>query len=255
MRTVVMAVNVRIDLLWHEVGGGWPVVALRETCRVALDRTVPLWPYHGRRLAAGGCSDSILASVDRAVDMALAQLPRSISSRTRLTVEVDPVEGVSVLVQRRLSSLDAPRGVIGVPVTVPRLPDLPPGAAKPADRAFWDDAQRDAKAAGGNQAILVTPDGSVIDCATAAILVRAGDEVLTPPSPPAIASVALAWVLDASASFGVRIREAPFSIEFLRRADEVVYLNAYGGARADRRGGRSLACAIQAGLDRLWLAK
>jgi hypothetical protein len=67
--------------------------------------------------------------------------------------------------------------------------------------------------------------------------------------------VALAWVLESAARFGISIRRAPFTIASLEAAEEVVYLNAYGGARADRRGERSLACAIQAELDRLWLAK
>ncbi|MCL4078029.1 aminotransferase class IV [Coriobacteriia bacterium Es71-Z0120] len=247
--------NVRIDVPRDAVTGHWPTVALRETCRVALDRSVPLWPYHRRRLAAGGCSDPVLAAVESAAKSALAKLPDGISSRTRLTALVDPNAGVSVVVQRRLSSLDAPTGIVGVPVVVAEAPTLPRGAAKPADRTPWDDAQRAAVAAGGNQAILVTPDGSVIDGGTAAIIVRTGSVALAPLSPPATASVALAWALDHAARLGVSIRQAPLSLAQLEEADEVVYLNAFGGARADRRGERSLACAIQAELDRFWLPR
>ncbi|MDI6843044.1 MAG: aminotransferase class IV [Anaerosomatales bacterium] len=244
--------NVRVEASPCGASDGWPAVALRETCRVALDGTVPLWPFHRRRLVAGGVGRAALDAVDEAVRDALAQLPERISSRTRLTVEISAQTGVAVAVQRRLSSLDAPSGVVGVPVVVDALPKLPPGAAKPADRAYWDDAQRAAAAAGGNQAILVSADGRVIDGGTAAIVVRRGREALTPPSPPAVASVALAWLLERAADFGVAIRAEPFALSELEAADEVVYLNAYGGARADRCGTDALAQAIQAELDCLW---
>lgn len=244
--------NVRVQVLLEGFEAGLPAVALRETCRVALDRTVPLWPYHRRRLESGGCGGEALRIIDGAVRSALGELSTRIFTRTRLTVDVSAEAGVTVAVQRRLSSLDVPSGIRGVPVAVRESPTLPPGAAKPADRTLWDDAQRAAAAAGGSQAILVGPDGVVIDGATAAIIVRAGSEAVTPPAPPAVASVALAWALDHESDFGVRFRVAPVTLADLEAADEVVYLNAYGGARADGRGDSRLARAIQAELDRLW---
>lgn len=245
--------NLRFHVPLSAIGAGWPPVALRETCRVAYDRTVPLWRYHQRRLEAGGCGDGVLDAIEGAVGQALENLPRRIPSRTRLTVLVDPGKGVSVVVQRRLSSLDVPSGVVGVPVVVDRAPELPSGGAKPADRAFWDDAQRRAVAAGGHQAILVSSDGLVLDGGTATVLVRRGQTVLTPPSPPAIAGVARAWFIENAGSFGARVIEAGVGVSDLEEADEIVYLNAYGGARADARGASSLAHAIQRELDRLWL--
>lgn len=247
--------NVRVDLPLPALDAGWPPVALRETCRVAHDRTVPLWSYHGRRLKSGGCGAAVLEAVEGAVGQALERLPCRMPSRTRLTVLVDPSAGVSVVVQRRLSSLDVPSGVVGVPIVVDGAPELPPGGAKPADRAFWDDAQRRAVAAGGNQAILASPDGVVIDGGTATVLVRHGSTVLTPPSPPAIAGVARAWLIENADRFGVRVVQAAVRLADLDEADEVVYLNAYGGARADARGDTSLARAIQRELDRLWLPR
>lgn len=245
--------NVRVDLPLSAIDAGWPPIALRETCRVAHDRTVPLWAYHRRRLETGGCGAAVIEAVESAVGHALKRLPHRMPSRTRLTVLVDPSVGISVVVQRRLSSLDVPSGVVGVPVAVEGIPQLPPGGAKPADRAFWDDAQRRAAAAGGHQAILVTPDGLVLDGGTATVLARRSGTVLTPPCPPAIAGVARAWLIENADRFGVRVVEADVTLTDLEEADEVVYLNAYGGARADTRSDTCLARAIQRELDRLWL--
>lgn len=247
--------NVRVELPPSALDAGWPPIALRETCRVAHDRTVPLWPYHRRRLETGGCGAAVLDAVEGAVGQALERLPLRVPSRTRLTVLVDPEAGASVVVQRRLSSLDVPAGVAGVPVVVDRAPELPPGCAKPADRAFWDDAQRRAVAAGGNQAILVSIDGLVLDGGTATVLVRRGSTVHTPPSPPAVAGVARAWLIENQSHFGMRVVESDVTLANLEEADEIVYLNAFGGARADARGESSLALAIQRELDRLWLPR
>lgn len=245
--------DVQVDVPLSALDAGWPPVALRETCRVAHDRTVPLWSFHRRRLVSGGCGGAVLSAVERVVAEALELLPLRIPSRMRLTVLVDPQAGAFVTVQRRLSSLDVPSGLVGVPIVVCQEPVLPPGGAKPADRAFWDEAQRRALAAGGHQAILVTTDGRVLDGGTATVLVRRGSMVFTPPSPPAIAGVARMWLMENAAHFGVHVAERPLVRADLEAADEVVYLNAYGGARADARGDSSLARAIQRELDRLWL--
>ncbi len=99
----------------------------------------------------------------------------------------------------------------------------------------------------------MSPDALVLDGGTATVLVRRGETVLTPPSPPAIAGVARAWLIENAGCFGVTIVEAEVRLSDLEEADEVVYLNAYGGARADAQKDSSLARAIQRELDRLWL--
>ncbi|MCX8007305.1 MAG: aminotransferase class IV [Coriobacteriia bacterium] len=231
---------------------GWPPESLRETGRVARDRTVPLWPYHRRRLGLGGCGEAVLEAVDAAVADALARLPAHVPSRTRLTVVVSCDGGGAVRIERRLSSLDVPGGIVGVPVTVDAVPLLPPSAAKPADRSFWDDAQRAAVALGGHQAVLVSRDGEILDGSTATVVLRFGALALTPPSPPAIAGVGRAWLLDNAARLKIDVAVRRVTRADFEAADEIVYLNAYGGARADARKGSALAEAIQRNLDGLW---
>ena len=138
---------------------GAPAVALRETCRVMAGR-IPLWPYHRARLVAGGCRDAVLESVEEAAFAAAAEWNAAESPRVRLSLTVSPDGEVAVDARRRLSSLDVPGGPIAVRVDVSGPPVLPQGGAKPADRTWWDEAQRRAAFEGGHQAIVVAPDGA-----------------------------------------------------------------------------------------------
>jgi len=217
---------------------------LRETCRVARNRTVPLWALHVARLTAGGCTRNALERLDGAVAEAIAGYTGEMSSRIRLTVTVSDDDIVRATVERRLSSLDVVGGVRAVPVVVERLPELPPGAAKPADRGYWNAAQRAAKAADGDQAVLVDANGTVIDGGTASIFCRRGRELITPPAPPAVAGVARSWVLKNAAGFGYECRVAAFGLASIKDADEVFFTNAFGGLREMRGRGGAASTAI-----------
>lgn len=222
-------------------------IALRETCRVARNRTVPLWPLHFARLTMGGCTRHALDQLEVAVAEAIAGYTGELSSRIRLTVTVAGDDSVSVNVERRLSSLDVVGGPRAAPVVVECPPELPPGAAKPADRDYWNAAQRAARAAGGDQAILVDSNGTVIDGGTASIFCRRGRELITPPAPPAVAGVARAWVLENAVTFGYECRIAAFAFASIEEADEVFFTNAFGGLREMRgRGGAASEALGQA---------
>ncbi len=161
---------------------------------------VPLWPYHRERLKAGGCGATLLARIDERVGDAAAEWDSSPGSRSRLTVTVSPTGDVSVGVSQRLSSLDVPGGPVAIRVDVSGPPPLPPGAAKPADRAWWDEAQRYARSVGAHQAIQVGPDGLVVDGGTATVWIAEGGLISTPPAPPAVAGVARAFLLEQAAT-------------------------------------------------------
>lgn len=222
-------------------------IALRETCRVARNRTVPLWPLHLARLTAGGCPRNALERLEGTVAGAIAEYTGEMSSRVRLTVTVSGDDSFCATVERRLSSLDVVGGPRAVPVVMERLPELPPGAAKPADRGYWNAAQRVARAADGDQAILVDPDSAVIDGGTASIFCRHGRELVTPLAPPAVAGVARAWVLENAAGFGYECRVASFGVASIEEADEVFFTNAFGGLREMRgRGGAASEALGQA---------
>ena len=214
-----------------------PPVALRETCRVTQGR-VALWPWHRARLAAGGCSDVMLAHADELVSRAAAKWASAPTRRARLTLLASHDGTVAVDVAQRLSSLDVPGGVIAVRVDVSLVPALPPGPAKPADRSFYDVAHRTAYALRGHQGVLVTPDGRVIDGSTATVWIAESGALVTPPAPPAIPGVARAFVLASAQRAGLAVRVEPLSWMRFEAADEAFFTNAFGGvARVRGRGG------------------
>ncbi|MHB1341970.1 MAG: aminotransferase class IV [Coriobacteriia bacterium] len=231
---------------------GAPAVPLKETCRVASDRTVPLLSYHMRRLGQGGCSREVLERAEQAVQCALAGFEGQVTPRVRLTLLVLTDGSPYVTIERRLSSLDVPRGVRGVPVVMPNPPVLPSGAAKPVDRSYWDAAQTRARSLGGDQAIIMDEVGTIIDGGTATVMVRSGRTLVTAPSPHAIAGVGRAWVIDHAGELSVRMEIRPFILEEFDRAEEVIFINAFGGARAMRGKADTVARRIDARLKRMW---
>ena len=219
------------------LGDGVPDVALRETCRV-VDGAVPLLPRHLARLAAGGCGPTILARVRECIKDAINSqrlLPG------RLAVTVDPAGDVRAEPSNMPSSLDVADGVSIAPV-VSETPTLPRGAAKPAARAPWDRAQREAARQGADQALLVDTDGRVIDGVTASVWVRVGTRLLTPPAPPAVDGIARGVVFDHAAQCGYEAVECALSLGDLKTADEVFMSNALAGVVPVRgRSGRAVS--------------
>lgn len=230
---------------------GAPPAALRETCRVVGGR-LPLWPFHRARLAAGGCGTTLMQQVDEAVVEAAAPWDGEVSPRVRLSVTVSPDGGVAIDVRRTLSSLDVPGGPEAVRVDVAAAPDLPTGAAKPADRTWWDDVQRAARAAGGHQGLAVDPMGNLVDGGTSTVWIAEGAALATPPAPPAVAGVARAFLLRAAHGPRIAIRVEPVSWERFIAADEAFFTNAFGGAVAVRGRGGAVFGAVGALFDEMW---
>jgi branched-chain amino acid aminotransferase len=231
--------------------GRAPAVPLRETCRLVSGR-VPLWEYHRQRLASGGCGEEILRAADALIARESDGWTGPDSTRLRLTLVVTPDGRLDACVQRRLSSLDVPGGPVVAAVEADGVPPLPAGAAKPADRAWWDGAQRRARAAGADQAVIVSPFGLVVDGGTASVWAVIGGVLVTPPAPDAIAGVARAFLLDACARNGVPARVEELRTDVLEGADELFLTNAFAGAVAVRgRGGRVFA-AVAEEFAELW---
>jgi 4-amino-4-deoxychorismate lyase len=223
---------------------------LRETCRLVAGR-VPLWEYHRARLATGGCGSELLEEATRVVAEAAASWTGQASSRLRLTLVVTPDGIAEATVQQRLSSLDVPGGPTTAFVQVDRPPWLPPGAAKPADRSWWDDAQRRARWAGGHQAVIVC-NGTIVDGGTASVWAVADGVAITPPAPDAVAGVARAFLLDELARGGVPARVEPLSPQAFLAADEAFLTNAFGGAVAVRERGGPFFERVAAIFAELW---
>ncbi len=226
------------------LGDGTPPVTLRETCRI-LGGRIPLIARHLARLVAGGCGPTIVSRVSSRVAAALASRK---PGDTRLTVSVEPSGEVAVTTSAAASTLAVPGGPVILPVPVAEAPALPPGAAKPADRAPWDAAQARAAEAGADQAILVA-GGRLIDGATATVWLRLGDRLLTPAAPPAVAGVARSAVFDLAPPAGLSAHEAQLTEADLAAADEVFLSNALAGVVPVRGRGSDTARRLD---DLLW---
>lgn len=227
------------------LGDGAPEEALRESMRTSHGRAA-LLERHLARLARGGCGPTVLARVREAVARELAR-PEAAGEYARLGVTVTPDGAVAAGLTLDRSSLDVAGWPVLVPVEIAEPRHLPPSAAKPAARRFWDRAHHTATLAGAHQAVVHTPDGTLVDGTTATLwLVRDG-ELLTPPSPPAIAGIARELVFDLAEEAGIPAREAALTLDDLEAADEVALSNAVGGFVAVRdRGGAITAHLAEA---------
>lgn len=229
------------------LGDALPAVALRETCRM-VDGRVPLLPRHLARLAAGGCGPSVLMRVRAAVAEQTRVHP---AGTRRLAVTVEPPASVEVRVSAAASALAVPGGPVILPVESP-VSSLPPGGAKPADRGPWDEAQRRAREAGADLAVLTDASGRLIDGAVASVWVRVGTRLLTPPAPPAVDGVARGAVFDHAAECGVEASECELTLGQLEAADEVFLSNALGGIVPVRGRGGPVSVALRAAFERLF---
>lgn len=230
-----------------------PAAALRETCRVVAGR-IPLWAYHRARLVSGGCRAAVLEQVEEAALAAAAEWTGSESPRVRLSLTVSPDGEVAVSAKRRLSSLDVPGGPVAVRIDVVEPPALPQGAAKPADRSWWDEAQRRATFEGGHQAIIVGPGGDIIDGGSATVWVVEGTGVFTPPSPLAVAGVARAFLVQAARDINLSISTEPVSWDRFVAADEVFLTNAFAGPVAVRGRDGMVVRTVGSLFDEMWRA-
>lgn len=223
-------------------------VALRESVRIVAGRA-PLWRFHVQRLADGGTPRATLTAASTALAHACEQ---PVAEPFTLDVFVMRDGSVQTRVRSGASSLDVAGGPVLVPVRVARPPQLPPNAAKPATRRYWDNPHRIACHRGGHQAAIHLPDGMLVDGSTATLwLVRDG-RVLTPPAPPAIAGVARRALLALAPRAGITVQVRALSLEDLASSQEVFLSNAVGGVRSVRGRGGPIADQLQralAGLD------
>lgn len=218
-----------------------------------------MWHYHRARLLRGGCPPDLASRVEA---LALTEATRwadSSSRRIRLGITLDPQGEVSIVSGIHLSSLDVLNDPVPVRVDLAELataeapgPPLPPGAAKPSDRSWWDAAQRIAKQRNGHQAVIVDDEGNLIDGGSATVWIAEDGRLATPPSPLAVGGVARAFVLDALTRRGPEVSVEPISWARFESADEAFFTNAFAGAVAARgRGGEGFS-AVRELFEMMW---
>lgn len=101
------------------------------------------------------------------------------------------------------------------------------GRHKTTSRLAWDLAREEARAAGVDETLLVSPEVCVLEGAASNVFVVRDDEVLTPPlTLPVLPGVTRAIVLGLCADLRLRHREMALTPEHLRWAGEVFLTNS-----------------------------
>lgn len=148
--------------------------------------------------------------------------------RTSAWVEAEPVGGrLWVGARTRHPDEGGPVGGRAIVSLIPFTPGLL-GRHKTTSRLAWDLAREEARAAGADEALLVSPAGELLEGAASNLfVVRSGGEVVTPPlSADVLPGVTRALVLELCAELHIPVREAPVPLEMLRWAEEVFVTNS-----------------------------
>ncbi|HHP7237168.1 aminodeoxychorismate synthase component I [Longibacter sp.] len=195
---------------------------LIETMRAA-DGTIDLWSYHWRRLeksAAYFGFDVDRARIDAALTAALAETP-STNVLVRMTVgrDGDPEIDVRLMPPQ-------PESWSAAIAREPAQPHNPFFYHKTTRRTAYTHAMEEAKAAGVDEAILVTPDGRVTEGARSNVIAEIDDRWVTPPTEDGLlGGVYRAFLLDTEP----RMCEASLSVDDLRGAARLFCCNAVRG--------------------------
>ena len=148
--------------------------------------------------------------------------------RTGAWVEAEPLGSRLWPGARQLDPLDG--GPLGGRAVLSLTPFTPGflGRHKTTSRLAWDLAREEARAAGADEALLVSPDGEVLEGAASNVfVVRSGGDIYTPPlSADILPGVTRATVLELCGPLGIIAHEAPIPLEMLRWAAEVFVTNS-----------------------------
>lgn len=205
------------------VYGGRPFAWQRHMERLVLSAAELGFPVPAAPAGLRAAIDALLAEQGLADAVVRVTITRGVAggrpTRAGAWVEAEPLGG-------RLWA--GARSGAGSAI-VSRTPFEPGwlGRHKTTSRLAWDLAREEARAAGVDEAILVSPDGGVLEGAASNLFVVRDEEVLTPPlTLPVLPGVTRAIVLRLCVELGIRHREAPVTPEHLRRAEEVFLTNS-----------------------------
>lgn len=145
--------------------------------------------------------------------------------RTGAWVEAEPLGG-RLWAGARMRG-DAPAGGRAILSRSPFTPG-PLGRHKTTSRLAYDLAREEARAAGADEALLVSPSGHVLEGAVSNLFVvlRDGTLVTPPLADDVLPGVTRARVLAIARSLGLAVTEAPVSLEMLHTADEAFLTNS-----------------------------
>lgn len=125
---------------------------------------------------------------------------------------------------------DSSGGPLGARVMFSRVPFAPGwlGRHKTTSRLAYDLAREEARAAGVDEALLVSPTGEVLEGAASNLfVVRPDGDLVTPPlTSDVLPGVTRRIVMELATARGMVVREQPATRESLRWADELFVTNS-----------------------------
>lgn len=205
------------------VYAGRPFAWQRHMERLVLSAAELGFPVPASPVALRGGVDALLAAQGLADAVVRLTITRGVAggrpTRAGAWIEAEPLGG------RLWSGTRKGAGS----AMVSRLPFEPGwiGRHKTTSRLALDLAREEARAAGVDEALLVSPDVQVLEGAASNVFIVRDDEVLTPPlSLPVLPGVTRAIVLALCKQLGLRYREQPIGPEHLRRAGEAFLTNS-----------------------------
>ena len=191
---------------------GFPVPPSPSQLRAAVDEV----------LAAEGLGDSVVRiTVTRGI-------PGGRPVRTSAWVEAEPVGGrLWVGTRTRHPEDGGPAGGRAIVSLTPFAPGLL-GRHKTTSRLAYDLAREEARAAGADEALLVSPAGEVLEGAVSNLfVVLDGGDVITPPlSADVLPGVTRAIVIELCAELGIALREVAVPLAALPGAEEAFVTNS-----------------------------
>jgi branched-chain amino acid aminotransferase len=148
--------------------------------------------------------------------------------RTGAWVEAEPVGGRLWSGARQRDPGDG--GPLGGRAVLSLTPFTPGflGRHKTTSRLAWDLAREEARAAGADEVLLLSPEGEVLEgSASNVFVVRSGGDIFTPPlEANVLPGITRAVVLELCRPLGIILHEAPVPLEMLRWASEVFVTNS-----------------------------
>jgi branched-subunit amino acid aminotransferase/4-amino-4-deoxychorismate lyase len=186
---------------------GFPVPAGPDELAEALDQV----------LAAEGLEDAVArVTVTRGI-------PGSRPTRSTAWVEAEPLAGrLWEGTRRGAATLVRARVPFPAPGWI--------GRHKTTSRIAWHLAREDARAAGADEVVLVTPDGLALEGAVSNLFaVLDGVLATSPVEIGVLPGITRAWVLRVSGSLGVETEVRPIAFAELARAEEVLLTNSIQG--------------------------
>jgi branched-subunit amino acid aminotransferase/4-amino-4-deoxychorismate lyase len=205
------------------VYGGRPFLWERHLERLVLSAAVLGFPVPASPVALREALDQVLAAEELADAVARITVTRGIPggrpTRTGAWVEAEPL---ATRLWRGTRT-----GAATVIVSKRPFQPGPLGPHKSTSRLAYHMAREEARVARADEALLVAPDGEVLEGAVSNVFAVLGGEVLTPPLASGILpGITRALVLQLCAAAGIPAREQVVRLAELREADEIFLTNS-----------------------------